>query len=66
MNNILDKLAIIFVKWRIRKGWGAGLCETKDLDDYPLLAQKERCSSCKAQEIIEWFENWEELNRRFK
>ena len=49
--NYLEKLAVKFIIWRIRKGWGAD-CEEEDPDWHTPGG----CSSCQAKHTIEFLE----------
>ena len=70
IDKIRDTIDIIIARiaiWNIKKGYGAE-CETSDLDDFPDLHKttksvfdKGRCGSCRAKEVIDWFEDHIEL-----
>ena len=62
--NYLEKLACIFLIWRLRKGYGAN-CDGSDLDDFPEMLKPKpsdyvtssgRCASCRAKETIGFLE----------
>lgn len=49
-----------FVKWVIRRGYGAN-CASRDTDDFPGLPENARCGSCRAAEVIDWIDRHIEL-----
>lgn len=71
-NDLIDYLAIWFISWRIRKGWG-GDCDVLDYND---LKEKKpethelnatgRCGSCQAKEVLQWLARWRSLNADIK
>lgn len=55
---MIDWIVIKLMQWRLRKQWGAGLCESRDLWEFPGLKADERCGACIAQDFSEWLDEW--------
>jgi len=61
----IEILLFKFLKWHIRRGYGAD-CETSDLDDFEedykkskmseVVSHNGRCGSCRARETIVWID----------
>jgi hypothetical protein len=51
----MSKLFWLFVKWRIKKGYGG--CKKEDREDGYVLVKKGACVSCKAGEVMDFIDN---------